>query len=238
MAGRGFLSGAPSIDTSHIKVLRNGRWQPMYRPVNGDRFFSGTNLAESFAEKYAVKYGVVVGLIPCADGGTSLSQWKEGGLLYDHAIFQAKLASRASTIAGVLWHQGESDCGAKNCANYCERLIPVLTALRRDLGLDDVPFLLGGLGEYLARFGDADIRNNYVIVNQQLKQAAERMPMSAYVPSEGLESNPDNLHFNAAALYEFGHRYFDVFETIRKPDKVFLEKPCEDDALRTALESL
>jgi hypothetical protein len=177
-------------------------------------------------------------LIPCADGGTSLAQWKEGSLLYDHAILQAKLALRTSTIAGVLWHQGESDCDMSSCMTYCERLVPMLTALRRDLKLDDVPFLLGALGDYLSRFGSNDICNNYVRVNQQLQQAAMRMPMTAYVSASGLESNPDHLHFNAAALYEFGHRYFDAFEAIRDPNKVFLEKPCEDDALRTSLDSL
>jgi len=32
------------------------------------------------------------------------------GLLFDHACYMAELASRASTIAAALWHQGESDC--------------------------------------------------------------------------------------------------------------------------------
>ncbi|MBQ2401175.1 MAG: hypothetical protein II311_04070, partial [Lachnospiraceae bacterium] len=33
-----------------------------------------------------------------------------GELLYDHAVMQSKLAQRTSEIAGILWHQGESDC--------------------------------------------------------------------------------------------------------------------------------
>mgnify|MGYP000999236259 CR=1 FL=1 len=47
-----------------------------------------------------------VGLIPCADGGTSLDDWAVGGLLYDNAVFQAKLAQRTSELSGILWHQG------------------------------------------------------------------------------------------------------------------------------------
>ena len=58
MAGRGRLDEAIEVDTEHIKVLRNGRWQGMFRPINPDRSFSGVNLAESFAERYAQKYGV------------------------------------------------------------------------------------------------------------------------------------------------------------------------------------
>ena len=239
MAGRGFLNEAPKIDATHIKVLRNGRWQPMYRPVNADRSFSGSNLAERFAELYAEKYGVDVGLIPCADGGTSLEQWKPGGLLYDHAVYQARLADRTSTIAGVLWHQGEADCTPRYFTTYAERLTRMLTSLRRDLDLHDVPILLGGLGDFLARLEKIpEIQQHYPKVNDALMMAAETLPMTGFVSAEGLSSNPDNLHFNANALYEFGQRYFEAFETLRDPDKVFSEKPCEDDALRTEMELL
>ena len=105
MGGRGFKEEVEPIVNDKLYVLRNGRWQSMYAPVNGDRSFSGICLAESFALKYHETHDVTVGLIPCADGGTSLDQWREGGLLYDHAVMQARLASRTSTIAGVLWHQ-------------------------------------------------------------------------------------------------------------------------------------
>ena len=79
MAGRGFVTEVKPIDNPHIKVLRNGRWQRMYVPVNCDRSFSGVSLAERFADSYQKEHQVDVGLIPCADGGTSLDQWKRGG---------------------------------------------------------------------------------------------------------------------------------------------------------------
>lgn len=53
MAGRGKLEEAQPLDKDKLLVLRNGRWQPMYRPVNNDRPFSGVCLAESFARLYA-----------------------------------------------------------------------------------------------------------------------------------------------------------------------------------------
>ena len=113
MAGRGFFDDAEPIDTNGDKifVLRNGRWQVAFRPVNPDRRFSGTCLAESFAKAYSVDHPEVnVGLIPCADGGTTLEQWREGGLLFDNAVACARLAMRSSRLTGILWHQGESDC--------------------------------------------------------------------------------------------------------------------------------
>ena len=78
MAGRGIIGQVPPISDERLLALRNGRWQPMYQPVNGDRPFSGVCLAESFALRYAQEHGVQVGLIPCADGGASLLQWREG----------------------------------------------------------------------------------------------------------------------------------------------------------------
>jgi len=238
MAGRGFVDEVEPIHNEHIKVLRNGRWQQMYVPVNCDRSFSGVSLAESFADAYQKEHGVDVGLIPCADGGTSLEQWKEGGLLYDHAVLQARLAERTSTIAGVLWHQGEGDCSDEKSHSYAERFEILLYALRRDLCLTDVPILIGGLGDYLSRFESINIKTYYPIVNKQLQHISKNHKGVGFVSAEGLESNSDNLHFNAQSLREFGLRYYEEFKKLENRKKIFQEKPCEDDALRnTALEN-
>ncbi len=50
MAGRGFKEDVEPIENKAIKVLRNGRWWPMYVPVNPDRVTAGISLAESFAD--------------------------------------------------------------------------------------------------------------------------------------------------------------------------------------------
>ena len=136
MAGRGEIGGVPPIENPHLKVLRNGRWQPLFVPVNPDRPFSGLTLAESFADAYQKAHGVDVGLIPCADGGTQLEQWREGSLLFDHAVLQARLAERTSTIAGVLWHQGESDCKPGLCETYLERLKEIIRTLCKYKGVE------------------------------------------------------------------------------------------------------
>ena len=238
MAGRGYLKDAAPIDNSHILVMRNGRWEKMYRPVNNDRAFSGVCLAESFAEKYAEKYGVDVGLIPCADGGTTLHQWKEGSLLFDHAVYQGRLASRTSTIAGVLWHQGESDCAEVAAATYAERFQVFMAAMRRELDLYDVPFILGGLGDFLPDCKFTGSFENYKIVNEQLKKIVAENPLTGFASAEGLGANPDNLHFSAEALYEFGIRYFEAFEKVRDPNKVFAEKPGVNEAFRSGIELL
>ena len=238
MAGRGFLDEAMDIDSKHIKILRNGRWQGMFRPINPDRAFSGVCLAESFADKYAKKFNVDVGLICCADGGTSLEQWKEGSLLFDNAVYNARLAQRTSTIAGILWHQGEADCAPQLTATYKERFEKMINALRRELNLYDVPVLLGGLGDFLPLRESSPNYIHYKKLNSVLKQIAIDNPMTGFVSAEELSANPDNLHFNAKSLYEFGLRYFEEFDKKRDVNKIFPEKYSEDDAVRTALELL
>ena len=238
MAGRGLANEVEPIVGDNLKVLRNGRWQPMCVPVNYDRAYAGICLAESFAQAYARDHGVTVGLIPCADGGTALYQWSKGGLLYDHAVMQAKLASRTSTITGVLWHQGESDCEPDRYATYAERFQIVMDDFRKDLDLYDVPFLLGGLGDYFEKSTYEDIKKYYPSINAQLKSVAATNKMTGYVPAEGLSCNDDMLHFDAKSLREFGLRYYQVFQTLEDPHKVFAEKPLADAAVRTYLETL
>ena len=115
MAGRGDFNQVPEITNPLCKMLRNGRFIQMSEPINVDRaifntnFHSGVGLSASFADEYAKCFNEEIGLIPCADGGTTISEWQPNEILFDNAVNQAKLAQRTSEIAGILWHQGEND---------------------------------------------------------------------------------------------------------------------------------
>lgn len=241
MAGRGFLCEAKPLSNmgGRLKVLRNGRWQNIYRPVNPDRPFSGTCLAESFATRYAEEHeGVQVGIIPCADGGTSLNQWRCGGLLFDHAVCTAKLAMRTSNLAAILWHQGEADCAPHlNCV-YLEKLTAIMTAMRRELGAEDVPIIVGGLGDFLKDRAESPNLVHYPVINEALRAFAEKTHRAAFASAEGLTSNADNLHFSADGLYEFGLRYYEAFRSVEDKERVFEEKADMDAAFRTDMELL
>ena len=234
MAGRGYLNEAHEIDTSRIYTLRNGRWQKMFRPINPDRSFSGVSLAESFAEAYSKKYNVDVGLICCADGGTKLEQWMPGELLFANAVNHAKLAARTSEIVGVLWHQGESDCSDELYPTYKARLETMMQAFRNELNLNDVPFILGGLGDYLALYP----LKNYIHINNALEDTAACNALVGFASAKGLTSNPDNLHFNAQSLYDFGIRYFEEFEKLNKRTSTVEKSNLKQDILRSKMELL
>lgn len=238
MAGRGFRNEVPPIKNKRLHVLRNGRWQPIDFPVNHDRSTSGVCLAESFADECSKFYDTDIGLIPCADGGTLVSQWQPGEILYDHAVFQAKLAQRTSTIAGVLWHQGESDSREGHWPYYEERCINVFESLKKDLNLsDDIPFIIGGLADFLTK-GENSLKDRPFFVNipkvdSALQNIAKKNKYISYVSVEGLTCNPDYLHFDSKSLRILGVRYFEKFKEMNK-----LIKRSENNAFSDELTEL
>lgn len=241
MAGRGFANEVQPIENKRLFVLRNGLWRQMYVPVNADRVTSGTNLAESFADLYARDHDVSVGIIPCADGGSCLDQWEEGGILFDHACYMAELASRTSTIVAVLWHQGEADASAEKAPLYEEKLRAILNAFRKRLGLENVPFLLGGLGDFLVQNPDpvrCENFRDYQKVNGALQRLAETEKATGFVSAKGLVANPDYVHFSARSLRTFGERYYDAFLKLEDKNRAFLEKTTTDASIKSGLENL
>lgn len=236
MAGRGNLNEAPQSIDKRLFVLRNGRWQPLYRPINNDRVFSGFCLAETFATCYAEDKNTNVGIIPCADGGTSIDQWQKGTLLYDNAVYQAKLAQRTSTIVGVLWHQGESDCADDKYPLYGEKLALLFNSLRKDALLCDIPFIVGGLGDFLPKFEES--YKNYIYINEALNEYAKKNPLTAFVSAKGLKTKGDNLHFDTKSLMTFGERYYSAFSKIENKNRIFTEKNEADIQSRGKLENL
>lgn len=213
MAGRGDFGQVKPIRNPNCFMLRMGRWQPMCEPVNPDRaifegrFRSGVSLAASFADEYARHFQRPVGLIPCADGGTCICQWLPGELNYDHALMQAKLALRTSRLVAILWHQGESDCLCdEDVAAYRGRFHQVIGSLRRDLGIPNLPVILGELPRQMGPQWKTQGRETQL--NQVLNQLVGELPNCVIASSEGLTMKNDGAHFDSAACREFGSRYF------------------------------
>lgn len=218
MAGRGDIGQVKPIRNPMCYMLRMGRWQPMCEPVNPDRgifegrFRSGVSLAASFADEYARHFQTPVGLIPCADGGTKLIQWMPGELLYDHAVAMTGLALRTSRLKAILWHQGESDClDADNVARYAQRFTAMITQLRKDLGAEDVPLILGQIPQKIGPTDRWNTQGREQILNRTLAELAGQLPNCAIAMSDGLTMRPDMLHFDAPACREYGKRYFRAY---------------------------
>ena len=214
MAGRGKAEEVPTIPSQgKLKMLRNGKFIGMAEPVNYDRPFSGISLAPAFIEQFSKDHpDDTVGLIPAADGGSSLEDWRVGGELYTNAVNLAKLAMRNSTLVAFLWHQGEAECGSEqNIETYETRFITIIESMKKELELPDVPVIIGGLGDFLKLRAVSPNLVNYPKVNARLSAIPSHYEGYYFVSAKGLTSNSDYLHFNAASLREFGLRYYKAF---------------------------
>ena len=210
MAGRGYLKDVKQIYDEKIKMLVNGRWQTMTEPINFDRPTSGIGLAASFAGAWRLENDQEeIGLIPCADGGTTLDDWTVGSVLFENAVFQAKLAKRISKLSGILWHQGESDSFGGLSAHYYDKLSIIVDAFRSELDAPDIPFIMGGLGDFLSSGRYGKYFTEYNQVNYALQKFAETKPNCYFVTANGLTANEDGLHFDAVSQRRFGIRYFE-----------------------------
>ncbi|MBE7177856.1 MAG: sialate O-acetylesterase [Mucilaginibacter polytrichastri] len=215
MAGRGKTESVPPIINESIHVLRNGRWQMMAEPIHNDRPSAGVGLASSFAAAWQADHpaGEGIGLIPCADGGTSLDDWQPGGVLFDHAVLQTKLAQRSSRLSGILWHQGENDCAPELAAVYGRKFAPLIAELRKQLEAPDIPLFIGAIGDFLPNGIYGQHFQSYSLVNEALQEYARTHEHAYFVTAQDLTANEDQLHFNAESLRRFGLRYYEAFKT-------------------------
>lgn len=226
MAGRGFLHEVPPIYNERIQMLRNGRWQMMTEPINYDRPVSGISLAGIFAEAWCRKYEKDnIGLIPCAEGGSSLDEWAVDGMLFRHAINEAKFAMENSELTGILWHQGESDSYNGGYKVYYKKLLLIVEALRKELGVPELPIIIGGLGDFLGKAGFGENCTEYNLINEELQKFAFEQDNCYFVTAAGLTSNPDGIHIDAMSQRKFGLRYFEAFS-----NRQHVLEPLRDEA--------
>ena len=222
MAGRGRIE---SQDLAiHPRVLcldQNGRWVVAMDPLHTDKpAIAGVGLGTTFGKTMAEAHpGTVIGLIPCAVGGTTLSQWAKGappvepwGHLYDNAVQRTRLALKDGVLKGILWHQGEGDASAGATAVYRERLTRLVADFRADLQAPDVPFVAGMLGVW-----DPERHAGRQAFNENLAGLAEWFPRAGVVSADGLEHGGDGTHFGSPALREFGRRYAQVLRGLSEP---------------------
>lgn len=221
MAGRGFINEVLMICNERILMLRNAGWQMMAEPINYDRPNAGIGLAGSFAAMWCMEHeGEQIGLIPCAEGGSSLDDWAVDKNLFKNAVIQAGFAMQDSELIGILWHQGESDSYGGGYQTYYKKLQVIIESLRKELNAFEVPLIIGGLGDFLGKNGFGLNCTEYELVNEQLLKFAREQENSCFVTAEGLTPNPDGIHMDAVSQRRFGVRYYEAFvkrEHVLKP---------------------
>jgi hypothetical protein len=86
-----------------------------------------------------------IGLVPTANYGSRMSDWKEGEELFKAMIKQIEAAKHAGKVAAFLWSQGETDAQQKDAAESIgQNFTEFVQAVRRNLG--DIPIVFAQVG--------------------------------------------------------------------------------------------
>ena len=109
-------------------------------------------------------------------------------------------------IAGVLWHQGETDALKMDEARYKELFAQMAARVRKEAGRD-VPIVVGEIGRFMET---ESARMNPIIAS-----CAAETPMCACISSEGL-LNQDKFHFDRASAEELGRRFYAAWKELAK----------------------
>jgi hypothetical protein len=224
MAGRGVMTDADR--KAHPRVLKldsQNRWVAGADPLHSDKpTIAGVGPGSGFGRAMAdADESVIIGLVPCAVGGTPLSRWVKGGDLYNNAVKRARVAMDNGTLKGVIWHQGESDSYKQETAEtYGTRLAQMIADLRADLKTPDLPFVAGKLGDWIK----PDRLPYKEKVDADLAALPDKVPATACVDSKGLKPK-DAVHFDADSAREFGRRYARAMLGLQKAAKKEESKP-------------
>jgi hypothetical protein len=207
MAGRGIVEPQDTVGNPQIlRLNREGEWEIARDPLHFDKANAGVGPGLSFARSMLTgNDSIVIGLIPCAVGGSAIDHWQPGAVnrstqsrIYDEALKRARIAMKDGVLKGILWHQGESDKEKEEATVYRDKLIRLVSNLRRELQTPDVPFIAGEIPSF---------KNRDVYINPVFHEAKKNIPHYDIVSAQGLALLPDSIHLNAASQREFGKRY-------------------------------
>ncbi len=207
MAGRGLITDqyVGKENPSVLMLSKNNQWIPAHHPLHFDKpSVAGVGPGLTFGKAMAAANPThLIGLIPCAVGGTSINTWVPGGYdsatkthPYDDMLLRLRAAMQSGTLKGICWLQGESDSSPEKAEGYLAKLSILIERLRKEAGVN-VPFVAGQLGRY---------KKQYKTINRQLKRLPSTVANTAVASSKGLVHKGDNTHFDSAPAEKMGSR--------------------------------
>jgi hypothetical protein len=142
-------------------------------------------------------------LIPNAIPGVPISEFAVGSSTYNKMIARAEMGQERGSIEGILFHQGESDCGS---GSWPQAVKTIVDTMRQTLGTGDIPFLAGEIPRSSQCQGH----------NTRVAELAGIIENAHVISSEGLGIT-DQYHFGLQDQRTFGTRYGDKMLELLNP---------------------
>uniref|UniRef100_J3LUY8 Sialate O-acetylesterase domain-containing protein n=2 Tax=Oryza brachyantha TaxID=4533 RepID=J3LUY8_ORYBR len=144
----------------------------------------------------AIPASTVIGLVPCAQGGTPIANWSRGTELYERMVTRARVAmASGGRVGALLWYQGEADTIRREDAEvYAGRMEAMVRDVRRELALPELLVIQVGIATGQGKF----------IKEVREAQKAVRLPWLKYVDAKGLPIASDYTHLTTPAQVRLG----------------------------------
>ena len=192
-----------------IQTYWQGTWHDLQPGLggNGSKFGPEVTLGRDLADAQPDENIV---LIKYAVSGTNLwNEWRPTDgtqyLNFMDAVDDALLSISDPNIAGMIWMQGESDAYPPHSTlsyaeAYEQNLVGFIESVRSDLGIPDMPFVIGQISdEPVWTWGD--------IVRQAQLNVSRSVPNTTLVITSELGIQVDGMHYNPAGIMTLGRRF-------------------------------
>lgn len=229
MAGRGLVEAQDTVPNRHVlRLNKAGQWELAQDPLHFDKPVAAVGPGLTFGRLMAAQdTSVVIGLIPCAVGGSGIDAWTPGAYFadtkaypYDEAMARAKVAQQSGMLAGIIWHQGETDSNPEKSPAYATKLTALIARFRTDLQSPTVPFVAGQLPAFqFQKVGSDGVSHpnvDAVRINDAVAALGKTVPYYAYVSAAGTTDRGDQLHFDARSARLMGQRYAQAMQQLHK----------------------
>jgi hypothetical protein len=223
MAGRGFVEPSDTIPSSRIMTLNSeNEWVYAKEPLHFyEPSMSGLDCGLSFG-KELIKHlndSIIIGLVPCAVGGSSTDQWlgdslHRGVMLLSNFRQRTRIAAESGTLKGILWHQGEDNANELKFKNYRHELDSLFSEFRITASNDNLPILAGELASFLDRKKYGSYPDS---VNKILNKIAAENKNVFIIKTADLKTKGDYVHFDSESQRIMGRRFAEkyIYEILR-----------------------
>jgi hypothetical protein len=228
MQGCGLRTGAAKAHPQVRAFFMDDRWavardpihnlwdavDPVHMALNGGVRGSanprvGVGPGVAFGQSMYGFTGVPQGMIACAHGGTSMSQWdpalqdQDGNSLFGAML--RRLEVNGGRVAGMIWYQGESDANQQAHEHYTRRMVALVKAVRKATGDTRLPIAMVQLGRVTNWPSTLQGGAPWNSVQEQQRLLPGTIKHLAVVPAVDLELD-DPIHISGSSQQILGQR--------------------------------
>ncbi len=225
MEGIGYLKDA-ARPLPHVRAFyMDDRWDVAKDPIHNlskavDRVHSDVNGGQppnrakhigvgpgvAFGQEMFRRTGIPQGLLACAHGGTSMSQWdpakKNLGTRSLYGAMLRRFHKNGGRVAGVLWYQGCSDTFSEGVTLYRGRMQRLVRSMRRDFGDPKLPFVAVQIAGVASSAHNALCWNR---IQEEQRLLPDWIPNCSVVPAIDLDMD-DRIHISGKEQNRLGRR--------------------------------